>query len=542
MQKKIKNTLRTILDKWLQLERRQQIRIGAIAAVVLAVLAVTLYITLRPTMVVLHHGLGATDIGEIQAALDEVNIANRVTANATAIEVRQRDVNAAKIALAVADVPSGGRGTFTYFDALSFSGMGTTETTRRENFMRVAQEDLARNLRLFDGVRDAQVHLFVPDSHGWVIPMGQPASASVWLELARPLSNDQATAMARFVSRSVEGLLMENIEITDQNANTVFSGMDDGTGVNITNQLELERLRTSEMEANIRAQLAPMFHEVRPMVNLVINWDSTQEHSRTVRNPLGPDTATGLVDFQRELRSNVTGEAAGAEPGLGANNMTAPDYAMGAAGLQSGSMRESEHRFLYDTVERITEVGEGDINFERSSLSVMVYTYRRYHQVYMEQHGLLGEQRWEEFRDTAQPVLMELDATVIDAVRLGTGISNVSIVWHELPVFYDRVVTPVRVEQMIMFAILTLLIVLLAYGLIRSVKVADESEIEPELSVEDLLVSTQLDEAREAEAELTTSIELAKESEVKRQIEKFVDEKPEAVANLLRNWLNDDWE
>jgi len=32
------------------------------------------------------------------------------------------------------------------------------------------------------------------------------------------------------------------------------------------------------------------------------------------------------------------------------------------------------------------------------------------------------------------------------------------------------------------------------------------------------------------------------DSEAKKAIEKFVDERPEAVAGLLRNWLNDDWE
>ena len=38
-------------------------------------------------------------------------------------------------------------------------------------------------------------------------------------------------------------------------------------------------------------------------------------------------------------------------------------------------------------------------------------------------------------------------------------------------------------------------------------------------------------------------IEVKENLETKRQIDKFVDEKPEAVASLLRNWLADeDWE
>ena len=59
-------------------------------------------------------------------------------------------------------------------------------------------------------------------------------------------------------------------------------------------------------------------------------------------------------------------------------------------------------------------------------------------------------------------------------------------------------------------------------------------ETEPELSVEKLLATTKDNQSLE-------DIEFSEKSESKRLIEKFVDENPEAVAALLRNWLNDDW-
>ena len=36
-------------------------------------------------------------------------------------------------------------------------------------------------------------------------------------------------------------------------------------------------------------------------------------------------------------------------------------------------------------------------------------------------------------------------------------------------------------------------------------------------------------------------IEMGDKSETRVMIEKFVDENPEAVALLLRNWINEDW-
>ena len=60
-------------------------------------------------------------------------------------------------------------------------------------------------------------------------------------------------------------------------------------------------------------------------------------------------------------------------------------------------------------------------------------------------------------------------------------------------------------------------------------------EVEPELSVEALLATTK-------ENQTLDDIEFSDGSETMNQINKFVDENPEAVAALLRNWLNDDWE
>ena len=62
---------------------------------------------------------------------------------------------------------------------------------------------------------------------------------------------------------------------------------------------------------------------------------------------------------------------------------------------------------------------------------------------------------------------------------------------------------------------------------------AKTEEVEEELSVESLLQSTPTDTLED--------IELEEKSETRRLIEKFVDENPEAVANLLRNWLSEDW-
>ena len=60
-----------------------------------------------------------------------------------------------------------------------------------------------------------------------------------------------------------------------------------------------------------------------------------------------------------------------------------------------------------------------------------------------------------------------------------------------------------------------------------------EVETEEELSVENLLQSNPDNELED--------IDVENKSETRKMIEKFVDDNPESAANLLRNWLNEDW-
>ena len=73
----------------------------------------------------------------------------------------------------------------------------------------------------------------------------------------------------------------------------------------------------------------------------------------------------------------------------------------------------------------------------------------------------------------------------------------------------------------------------LAFVVIRSMRAQNEEEPEEELAVEKMLQSTPEPEMED--------IDLEGKSEARKLIERFVDENPDAVANLLRNWLTEDW-
>ena len=111
-----------------------------------------------------------------------------------------------------------------------------------------------------------------------------------------------------------------------------------------------------------------------------------------------------------------------------------------------------------------------------------------------------------------QPVAQTVDQTWIDLISAGTGIdsANISVLAYQRPWFEDSTSGSVftRVTFWLQIALAAIILGILVFVIIRSAR--------PLTDMQD-------------------------KSETRKAIEKFVDENPEAVALLLRNWLNDDW-
>ena len=117
----------------------------------------------------------------------------------------------------------------------------------------------------------------------------------------------------------------------------------------------------------------------------------------------------------------------------------------------------------------------------------------------------------------------------------GIAVANISIVAYDEPLFVESEDTGVKFADVLQIVLIVLILALLAFVVIRSMRGEKQPEPEEEeLSLDTLLQSTQ--EQQELE-----DIEGEVKSEARLLIERFVDENPEAVANLLRNWLQDEW-
>ena len=146
---------------------------------------------------------------------------------------------------------------------------------------------------------------------------------------------------------------------------------------------------------------------------------------------------------------------------------------------------------------------------------------------------------FEEFKtQNNQWVKNTVDQETYDMVSNATGIdtSNISIVSYDVPFFTESSTSGRTWSDYLQIALAVLIFALLGYVVFRSTRKEQEAQLEPELSVESLLETT-----KEAEQSELEDIGYSEKSEIRVLIEKFVDENPEAVASLLRNWLNEEW-
>ena len=185
-----------------------------------------------------------------------------------------------------------------------------------------------------------------------------------------------------------------------------------------------------------------------------------------------------------------------------------------------------------------SEFEVGAVIPSESSIAIVLTTYSIVHEETLEAQGELADISFEEYCEAnSVKTSVDIPDNIIDLVRQTTGISsnNIAISAYTQPMFQAKETSEgPSVQNILMIVLAVLIVALLAFVIFKGTTPMEVTELEPELSVEQLLATTK-------ENQSLDDIEFSDKSEARTMIEKFVDEKPEAVAQLLRNWLNEDW-
>lgn len=533
MQERLQKIWERIMDWWKKFNRKQQILIVSVVAVVAIAIGLTVFIMTRPKTVELTTCEDTKQAGQVKQLLTDNNITYEVSSNGLTFTINAADEADARILLGSNSLPVSG---FTIDDALNGS-FTTTETDKDRRYQVYLEQELKDTIEMLDNVNEVKFRMNIPTDDGTLIAQQEPTYVAAVLDLDGEMDEEQAAGLARLIAVAVGNDTTDEISIMDTNNNTLFAGGDETTTIGAANsQLSLRQKYEQSIKKSVKDVMigTELYNNVEVGMNLDMDFSNVDITNHEFYAPEGQ--SQGYLDSESSYESNATGGLA-AVPGTDTNDDTS--YVMENGDYTESSVTDVQKDYLLS--ERLTKTsgGSGKINYDTSSVSVVATTYVTYNEDVMKKTGQLDGTTFDEFKaNNSGRIKTDVDPDFYQLVANATGFpaDNISIVAYEVPVFQYSTGSGRTLADYFQILLAVLIFALLGYVVFRSTRKEQLQELEPELSVESLLAST-----RESESDME-DIAYSEKSEARLLIEKFVDEKPEAVASLLRNWLNEDWD
>ena len=521
-----------LLEIWNKYEKKQKIIIIAVAVVLVASLSILGFVLSRPSYTLLAKCETTSETSEVKTLLDENGINNKVGDGAMTIYVEKKDLIDAQLLLGYNDIPSAG---YTLEDALN-GGFSETEANTNRKYKKYLEEKIATLLCHIENIKAATVELTIPDTTTSILASDEETSVAVTLTLSAPLEESAKAGIGNLLKTAVGNATTENIFVIDSNANVIFSGNADNSAIgNATGNQAYKEEMESAVNNNIRSIIlsSEIYDDVKIVSNLDVNFDkvNTQEINYSV-----PD---GMKQGYYESSYTIDqtgGTTTGGVPGTTSNDEDT-DY-MITDGSSDSTYKLAQYKYLVNQLVTTTDKAAGTVTWNNSNISLIATSYRLYKEDEVKKSGALDNMTWDEFKvANRDKVKQDVDAELINAVSMGCGIptANISFLAYEIPVFQDAQSSARPISFYIQIILAVLIVLMLGFVVFKTATPVAVTEEEPEISVENLLTATQ-------EAEKIGNIDVQEKTDTRIAIEMFVDENPEAVALLLRNWLNEGWE
>lgn len=532
MSEKLKEVLGKILEWWNKFTSKQKTIIVAASAVVVLTLAIIIYAFSRPQFERLGTYDNTKEASQVIKILDDNDILHKETDTLSIIWVEKGKLSAAIYALAQGGYKAGA---LEYKDVVD-TGMSVTSADRANMEAVWYARQIEDTLSVLEVVKGVKVIVTRPKDFGTLYAQQEETSVSVTLTLKEPLTSAQSAAMARSVAVMVGNKTTENISIWDQDATLLFAGGDDYSEAGIAGsmqelQSQLQTYKTNEVRKVLLG--TQQYDLVSVATHLKIDFSS---YEKTTQEYYGNQGNSGMVSRQTVFDSESTGGVGGV-PGTDSNGGDLTGYNYPDYGTSTSSQSETDTEYALNHFEEYIKQAAGTaVDEDNSSIAISMITVREYYEEKAQGQGLLDGISWEQFKENNRnDVKLDVDEEFYEMAAKASGIprENITILAYEHPVFWDKQGIRISATDVLSIVMIVLILALLGFVVLRSMAGRKETVEEEELSVEDMLQSTPEPTIEE--------IDLEAKSDTRRLIEKFVDENPEAAANLLRNWLNEDW-
>lgn len=529
---KIKNIPGQLKEFWNKYTSKQKTIIISVIAIVFFTIILLSYFLTRTQYEKLAAFSTTSEASEVIDLLEAENIKYKVSADGLVVSVDEKQKTDAIMLLGNNDIPSTGLDEEDAFN----NSINTTNEERKLKVKYILENSLRNDLIRYEGVKDAVVRIDEPVQDYTILSEEKESSVSVLLTTTEDFKTTTAETIANHVANSVGNKTKDNIRVSDQNGNLLFGGNNDlSSGGNINSSFEYKQRLTKTIVNNVYSVLIKMGYDDAEIgaSNIVFNMDKVNDLYTEYTPAEGEDQ--GVLDNSYTYESKGA-TASGGVPGTDSNG-DSTTYNIETNGSTDSSVEINKNQ--YKPNERVTETQKeiGAVKPEESSLGIVLINYKIIKEDDLKKQGLLDNITFDEYiLENDVRTEIEVDQNVYDTVANTTGINgnNMTITAWEQPVFQASEETPTSLSNYLMIILAVLIVALLIFVVFKGTKPVEVTEMEPELSVEELLATTKENLSLE-------DIEFGEKSETRKLIEKFVDENPEAVAQLLRNWLNEDW-
>lgn len=527
---KLKQIPVQLLNQWNKYTSKQKtIIISVIAVVFLALIILVTYMN-RTVYQKLIENETTKDAGAVAELLEEKGIAYKLDSDKVTILVDKKKYSDALLLVYSSDVPTSGLS----MEQLVKNDLSTTNSDRNLKNHLYIQSEIRKYLITMTGIKDAHV-TYVPQENTYsVLSDKKDMPASVALTITDEFNISTAQAVAEYVAAAIGNESTEKIKVIDQNGNLLFGGKDDLYSGSANSVLDYREKLQNTYNNNIYMLMMKLgYDDVQPMFNWVLNMDKVNELYTEQIPAEGQDQ--GLYKTYYSYDAQNTANTSGGTPGTDSNDETTYE---GTTGNDQGSS-SSTVQIEYLPSERVTntEYEVGAVEADQSSGSIVCTKVVTYKEEDLETQGALDNMDFDQYvLENQDRTQVQVGDDIYNLVSLATGIpvASLSIIAYEQPVFVPKESNAKGWAFYLQIILAILIVALLIFVVFKGTSPVEVTELEPELSVEQLLATTK-------ENQSLDDIEFSEKSETKKMIEKFVDENPDAVAQLLRNWLNDEW-
>ena len=542
MREKVKEIPEKFKVFWDKYTSKQNTIVIAIICVVLIAIGVVAWLASRPTWSKFQVFDSVDDANTMTKALDDQSITWKASSDGKTIYVHQDDMTNALYAMSDNGLTDKG---YTW-DAAFDNSMSTTESEKDQKRVLALQSEIRQSLIQYKFIDDANVFINVPESTYTVLSSDDAETAKTSITASIELNDknkdllDDKTAetLAYWLANTV-GTDVKNVIINDTDGKCIYNGnTSDGLGGVLTGgSTEYCNKLRNTIADNVTTLLIRCGYDDAQVGTDGIQFDMNKIETLTKEYSVDDGREYGYpTNLYTYSSKGASGN--GGTPGTDSNDSDT-DYVNNSS---SGTSNTVDVQKLTDllTNEKVQNIKQETpaIKLADSSLGIVVRKYTVYKEDDLKADGTLDKTTWDQFISQNNKISTTTVSTdEINLISAATGVSanKITVLAYNVPQFVSSTKSSNGISNYLMIILTVLIIALLIFVILRGASPLAAEDEEPELSVEQLLATTK-------ENQSLDDIEFSDKSETRKMIEKFVDENPEAVAQLLRNWLNDEWE